>query len=109
MLGIYAHTCAPYEVTGTNGAERGTVHIYLTFITEQIWLPHSKCCSHGQYAMWVHQPNIFAHISKHNQLNNMDKLQMAVLSIKAPGARPIRLLVESYDKEEACRFGGLNG
>ena len=39
----------------------------------------------------------------------MDKLQMAVLKVKAPGARPIRLLVESYDKGEAYRVSGLNG
>ena len=41
-------------------------------------------------------------------LNNMDKLQMAVLKVKVLD-QTSKLLVESYDNGEAGRVGVLNG
>ena len=41
-------------------------------------------------------------------LNNMDKLQMAVLKVKVLD-QTNKLLVESYGKGGACRVSGLNG
>ena len=43
----------------------GVLYTYLTYITEQIWLPHR---SHSHYAKLANKLNISAYISKHNQL-----------------------------------------
>ena len=39
----------------------------------------------------------------------MDELQMAMPKVKVPGGQTNKLLVESYDRWEACRVSGLNG
>ena len=31
----------------------------LTYVTEQVWLPHCKYDSHSHYAKWPYRPNIF--------------------------------------------------
>ena len=35
-------------------------YTYLQYVTEQIWLQHSKYSSHRQHAKWAHRPKTFA-------------------------------------------------
>ena len=65
--------------------QQGGLYMYLTNIIQEIWLTHSKYISHGQHAVWVYRPNIFAHMcQKHSQLHlllhmvlpNMCKIQI---------------------------------
>ena len=42
--------------------QQGALYTQLTYITEQIWLPHCKYNSHNQHALRLYRPNIFAHI-----------------------------------------------
>ena len=39
-----------------------SLYTYLTYGTEQIWLPCCKDESHNYHSKWAHRPNRFAHI-----------------------------------------------
>ena len=69
LLGIYAkyliniyRRCMPYMKLLTSNFQYRTLYTYLTFITEQTWLPHSKHSSYDKYGKWAYQTNIFAYI-----------------------------------------------
>ena len=61
LLEMYGHKDATYEVTYINHTPR-TLCTYLTYITEQVWLPHSIYRPHGQHAKCACGPNIMAYI-----------------------------------------------
>ena len=48
--------------------QKEPLYTYFTYITEQIWWPHSKYSSHSKHATWAHISNIFAYIYDKTQL-----------------------------------------
>ena len=69
------HICATYEVICISHMTKNTVHILcelyfilLTYLTDQIWLPHGTLRSHYLHAVWEYRPYTCTHVLKHNQI-----------------------------------------
>ena len=59
-VNIYMHHMKSLAKT----IQQGALCMYLTYITEKVWLPQSKSSSHSQYAKWAYRPTSFVYITE---------------------------------------------
>ena len=59
---IYMKDVCTYMKSVVSTMQWGALYTYLTYISEQIWLPHSKYSSHSLKPTWAYRPNIFENI-----------------------------------------------
>ena len=52
----------PHMKSLASTMQQGALNTYLTYITQQIWLPHSKYSTCSQHAVLAYRPNSFAYI-----------------------------------------------
>ena len=64
ILEMYAHIFA--HMKWLVPTIQWVLYTYLTYITIQIWLQHSKYQSHGKHAKWAYRPNIFGYLFLNN-------------------------------------------
>ena len=87
---VCTYMCHIYQVTRINHVTRRTVHILyklhlllLTYITEQMWLPHCKYSSHCTHSAWEYGCDIGSYrCQTQKQMQHLPYMSLSSLCLK---------------------------